>query len=401
MSRMVSLIVLVVILIAIAIIFFDVMSSFILPIFLALLLVVIFRPLQHWITDRCKGHVRIAAGLTTLTILFIVLIPLVFLLWQATLQAISIYEIIFEGAGDPPGAAKRANIALNGDKTQESSKNKAAKNTTSHDNGKQKTSERAIDRLTGEVVQLSEKMGMKLAYEDVRPVLENTVIPKLKSWMAPLAVRSTHFAARFVVGLCIMVISLYYFFADGPAMMETLRRLLPLDKIYVTELIEEFDKVSRAVVLATLISAVVQGLLAGLGYYFAGFQSVFLLMFLTMLMAMIPFVGATGVWLPACLWLAFYDERIFAAVVLFLYGALVVSLVDNLLKPFILHGAANLHPLLALMSVLGGVEALGPIGIFVGPMVVAFMQALLVMVQKELERIRTKESEVSKAQAVT
>jgi predicted PurR-regulated permease PerM len=66
----------------------------------------------------------------------------------------------------------------------------------------------------------------------------------------------------------------------------------------------------------------------------------------------------------------------------------VALVVDNLLKPMILHGQANLHPLLALLSVLGGVAAMGPIGIFVGPMAVAFLQTGLTMLNLELENLR-------------
>ena len=383
MSRMVSLIVLVAILIAIAILFFDVMSGFILPIFLALLLLVMFRPLQQWILKRCKGHVRIAAGLTTLSILFIALIPLVFILWQATLQAISFYDAVAEVSGNQAAAAAKTVVESRNTQTQKDSK--ALENAAKH------TGSRAVEAVADEIVELGKRLRLNITSDDVRPTIQDTIIPKLKSWMAPLAVGTTHFVIRFVVGLCVMVIALYYFFADGPAMMDSIMRLSPLDAVYMKQLIEEFDKSSRAVVLATLISAVAQGVLAGGGYYFAGLDNVFLLMFLTMLLAMIPFVGSTGVWLPACLWLYFYEGQTGAAIGLFVYGALVVSLVDNVLKPLILHGSANLHPLLALLSVLGGVEALGPIGIFVGPMVVSFMQALLVMLQKELERIRVKE----------
>jgi len=396
-SRMISLIVLVAILIAIAIMFFDVMSSFILPIFLALLLVVMFRPLQQWVLGRCKGHVRIAAGLTTLSILFIALIPLVFILWQATLQAIWVYDIVFEGRGDPAIHAKMPDTVSDDVKSQTNAieKAKTVKSDSEH-KPNPRSVESLADHFADEVVRLSERsMGQKLDAEKVRPVLQDTVIPKLKSWMAPVAVSTTQFVVHFAVGLCVMVIALYYFFADGPAMMDSIMRLSPLDTVYVKQLIQEFDKSSRAVVLATLISAVAQGVLAGFGYYFAGLDSIFLLTFLTMLMAMIPFVGSTGVWLPVCLWLNFYAGHTGAAIGLFIYGALVVSLIDNLLKPFILHGSANLHPLLALLSVLGGVEALGPIGIFVGPMVVSFMQALLVMLQKELERMRLKEPGVA------
>jgi hypothetical protein len=78
--------------------------------------------------------------------------------------------------------------------------------------------------------------------------------------------------------------------------------------------------------------------------------------------------------------------------VLAAYCAGVVSTIDNVIKPYVLHGQSNLHPLLALMSVLGGVTALGPVGILVGPMLVAFIHALLVMINKELRLLSTGES---------
>jgi hypothetical protein len=77
----------------------------------------------------------------------------------------------------------------------------------------------------------------------------------------------------------------------------------------------------------------------------------------------------------------------FAAIVLAIYCGCVVSTVDNVIKPLVLHGQSNIHPLLALMSVIGGIKALGPGGILIGPMVVAFIHALLVMVNRELRRM--------------
>ena len=104
-------------------------------------------------------------------------------------------------------------------------------------------------------------------------------------------------------------------------------------------------------------------------------------------MRLIPFVGAAAVWFPACLWLALIEERYVAGIVLFVFGVSVISMVDNVIKPFVLHGQSKLHPLLALLSVLGGVQALGPIGILVGPMVVSFLQALLNILQQELQNL--------------
>jgi predicted PurR-regulated permease PerM len=148
--------------------------------------------------------------------------------------------------------------------------------------------------------------------------------------------------------------------------------------------------------VATLLSAVAQGIAAGIGYYFVlpGEAPIFLLTALTMVFAIVPFVGAAGVWVPVCAGLLVLGNgngqapgsNVWIVVGLALYCAVVVSGLDNLIKPYVLHGQTNLHPLLALLSILGGVQVLGPVGILVGPMLVSFMQALLSIFQREVER---------------
>lgn len=133
-------------------------------------------------------------------------------------------------------------------------------------------------------------------------------------------------------------------------------------------------------------------MLAGLGLWLAGFSSVFLMMVAAMLLSMVPFVGPPAVWVPAVLWLYFYEGRTGAAIALAIYGAVIISTVDNIIKPAVLHGRSNLHPLLALLSVLGGVQAMGPIGIFIGPMAVAFLQTLLNLVHDEWEAMKAKDA---------
>ena len=144
---------------------------------------------------------------------------------------------------------------------------------------------------------------------------------------------------------------------------------------------------SRAVVSSTLLAAIVQAILAGFGFYVAGLGTVFLLTLLTFFGALVPFVGAAAVWGTASLYLLFFVKDTWVAAGLALWGVSVVSTVDNIIKPIVLHGQSKLHPLLALLSVLGGVGALGPIGIFVGPIAVAFLQAALTMLQVELDSL--------------
>lgn len=340
MARIVSFVVLLAVLVVIGGLFFRVIANFLLPMFLAVLLVVMFGPLHRWIRGKCGGRDRVAAGLTTAAILLIFLAPLLLILVQATTESVHLYQ--------------RLRLA-----------------------------EIDFHKISQAVVDSGGRLGLTLNKDEV----EKTIVSRTQQVLTPLALSTTQFLGALLIGLAVMIVSLYYFLADGPGMIRTIMRLSPLDEKYEEELVVQFDSITRAVVLAALLSAGAQGLLAGVGYYLAGFGSVFLLISLTMLLALVPFVGAAAVWVPACLWLYFYDERTVAAVVLAVYCTVVVSMVDNIIKPLVLHGRSNLHPLLALLSVLGGVQALGPIGIFVGPMVVAFLQTLLNMLHTELDAL--------------
>lgn len=373
MTRVVSFLVLLAILVTIGILFIRVMANFLLPMFLAVLLVVIFQPIHQWFRAQFGGRDRLAAIATTAAIILIVLLPLLLIGFNATTEGIRLYR---NTIGEPETAASRDAAAV-----QVGRGDQAEAMESPHQ--PETPAERIFSphEVATLLVQLAGKAGLSLSHTEV----EVTVRDKIKAWLGPVVVGSAKFTGAFLVGLVVMIISLYYFLADGPWMVRRVMQLSPLDSHYEQQLVDEFSRISRAVVLATLLSAITQGLLAGVGYYFAGAHSVFLLTFLTMLLAMVPFVGATAVWLPVTLWIFFVEERTGAALFLGVYGALVVSMADNVIKPIILHGRSNLHPLLALLSVLGGVNAMGPIGIFVGPMVVAFLYALLNMFQQEVE----------------
>jgi predicted PurR-regulated permease PerM len=195
-------------------------------------------------------------------------------------------------------------------------------------------------------------------------------------------------AAKLVFGLMIMMVALFFLLAEGDTMLQALIQISPLEEQHVRELVSEFDRACRAIVSATLLSAIAQGLLAGLGFYFCGLRSsVALLMLLTMVLALVPFTGAAAVWVPVSLYLYFFQDNVTAAIGLAIYGFFVISTVDNIIKPLVLHGQSKLHPLLALLSVLGGIQALGPIGIVIGPMAVVFLQTILKILQRELSSL--------------
>ena len=347
------------------------------------MLLVIFKPFHSWLRQRIPRWPRLAALLTTILILLVVLLPLGILGWNA-------YQEFHELLARPMAAANVDTI------TRPATPTTVDTDATDDTAIVEKKDEKI---LSAKLKSLVNDLVTDLDFTTWR--MDDDTATRIVSW-------ATAFAGNFVitgvksvigilVGLLIMVISLYYFLADGPAMIRAMMRLSPLDSRYEQELLERFGQVSRAVVLATLLSAFVQGVLAGIGYYFAlpNEAPVFLLTAATMVTAMIPFFGAAAMWICVCGWVYLYG-KLTTAVILAIYCAIVVSGIDNIIKPLVLHGQSNLHPLLALLSILGGVTVLGPVGIIVGPMAVSFLQALLNMLRKELELFGDPDSEASK-----
>lgn len=478
----------------VGLIFYWVMARFLIPLFLAALLVVIFRPLHRWILDRTGRREQLSAVLTTLAILLAVLVPLALLIVMAAAESRDVFrqfssakllndfqtaraklnldlpsagevrdidqrlinlaltdlvepdqvkrhgadlfeiaqsaELIAQGQSLPspeeaaanaipeslPGASSEdgdqepdAAIASGGLQDRESrwgqfcvdlqklkslyqqisdSGQSSRFNELLHDYREQTNA--TIDTFDVFKYDLLGGKTRAFAIELLNPDEEKIgqYASKGRLFLQEQVVKFGGVAGSIlgslILGSTIMIISLYFFLLDGPAMMSSLQGLSPLDDEHEQELAVEFAKVSRAVVVATLLSALAQGILAGIGFYFCGLEAIFLLTLLSAVLAMVPFVGAAAVWVPCCLYLYFVQNEVGLAIGLAVYGVAVISMVDNFIKPWVLHGQSNLHPLLALLSVIGGVTALGPIGILIGPMVVVFLQTLLKILQREL-----------------
>jgi len=334
MTRLVSFAILLGLVALFGLLSLRVMAGFLLPMLLAAMLVVIFGPLHRRIRQRVQVPDWVAAALTTAIILLIVLTPLSLLLFRAGADAIAVVN--------RPGGFKLDPHVLDG----------------------------LMERV-------NEATGLELTGEGVNTELKRLV----EEWVGPIAARAPAVVAKLVIGLIVMIVSLFYFLADGGRMIEAVTRLVPLDRRYQWQLLEEFAVISRAVVSSILLAALVQAVLAGIGFMVAGLDRIFLLTLLTFFGSLVPIAGAALVWGSASLYLLFFEKDTWAATGLALWGLCVVSTADNVVKPIVLHGQSKLHPLLALLSVLGGVGALGPIGIFVGPIAVAFLQAALTMLQ--------------------
>ncbi|MEO1496164.1 MAG: AI-2E family transporter [Planctomycetota bacterium] len=394
--RVISLIVLLVVVLLISVLFFRVMASFIVPLFLAAVLAVVFKPLHQWSLRVNEGRPHRSALLTTLIVSLVVIVPTVVLGWRAYVETSRIVRVVL--ANEPESLAELGDEGLVGPVVVPSESPAVPAEADSRVTASDNTADSATPSDESGWLAGVKSYGRDWV-EWYRERIDKNFDPDatlraVSRYSAQQAVKlgvvGISALVGFVIGMSIMIFALYYFFADGPSIIETVMHLSPLDDEYERELLMQFASVSRAVVVATLLSAVVQGLLAGIGYFFVldADLPIFLLTVLTMLLAIVPFVGATAVWIPVALWVFFVQNDPWAGVLFAIYGAGIVSTIDNVIKPLVLHGQSNLHPLLALLSILGGIQLLGPVGILVGPMLVAFMQALLGMLKRELDSFR-------------
>jgi predicted PurR-regulated permease PerM len=141
-------------------------------------------------------------------------------------------------------------------------------------------------------------------------------------------------------------------------------------------LFEHLSNVTRAVVFGTGMTALIQGSLVGIAFAIVGLKAPLVFGVIAVLFALFPFGGSAFVWIPAAGWLAL-QHRWGAAIFMIVWGALIVGLVDNFLRPVMISGRAPVATLTVFIGVLGGVAAFGAIGLFLGPVVLALIIALL------------------------
>jgi predicted PurR-regulated permease PerM len=171
------------------------------------------------------------------------------------------------------------------------------------------------------------------------------------------------------------LLTLFFFYRDGVAVIGQARQVLFNflgDRVH--GYIDAIGATTKAVVYGLVLTALAQGILAGLGYWGAGVEAPVALGAVTALIAFIPF-GTPLVWVSISVWLL-VTGHVWEGVGLFLWGALVVSWVDNLIRPLVISGVTRIPFLLVMFGVLGGLASFGLIGLFIGPVILAVLMAV-------------------------
>jgi predicted PurR-regulated permease PerM len=201
-----------------------------------------------------------------------------------------------------------------------------------------------------------------------------TSVDGISDWILRSMRDMTLGAPTAMVHIGLTIVTFFFFLRQGPAWALRLREGLPLEAGQAEELMQTVARTINAVFRGVLLTAAAQGLLATLGYAVAGTPVPVLLGFLTLVSALLPFVGAVAVWLPTAIGMFISGHHV-AAIGLTIWGAGVVSLVDNFLRPFFIGRGMRLPMLWLFLAIVGGLQSFGFLGLVLGPAALALFLA--------------------------
>lgn len=179
-----------------------------------------------------------------------------------------------------------------------------------------------------------------------------------------------------IISLFVMLFLMYFLFMEGKSIVDKLRQHIPLKAKQKEELAKRFSNVIYASIYGMIVTAFVQGAVGALGFWIFGVNSPILWGLVTVIVAILPFVGAALVWLPAAIFKLAVGET-FNGLGLLFYGMFIISTIDNLIRPGIIGSRAKIHPAVVLLGVLGGIEIFGFLGIIIGPLILSIMTIFL------------------------
>jgi predicted PurR-regulated permease PerM len=318
---------------------YQILQPFFVPLAWALFIAFLLYPLQLRLSAKLKGRTSLSASLLTLATFFMLVGPLTALGAAFGAQVADLLRWAQQFAADHPASelSDLSSVPVVGS---------------------------ALDwaqETTGVSLEQIEAWAIQAA----RTVLQ---------FLASLGREIFVGALGTVVGFLMMMFILFFAIRDGGHMFDIVRALIPAKDANKTRLFNHLAAVTRAIVFGTGVTALTQGALIAIGFAIAGLPSPIVFGVLAALVALVPLAGTPVVWVPAVIVLML-QQRWVAAIFLLLWG-LMVSTMDNFLRPILVSGRARVDTLTVFIGVLGGISAFGPIGILLGPLVLALIIAL-------------------------
>jgi predicted PurR-regulated permease PerM len=325
---------------------------FLRPLGAAAILALTFYPATAWLTRRFRGSRGLAALVLLLVVTAGAIMPSIYLGSVMVQQASTAYGRVQEAATTGEFDQWRAQL-------------------------EQSTPGRLWTRVAG-------------PFLAVVPLDPKDLLLKASNWVTQEFVGGTTALARNILvtvfNFMLMLVALFFFFRDGEHMAHGIRELLPMEPAHKEAIFQRLYDTLSAVVQSMVATAVTQGLLAGIGYWLiADLTFSAFLGYLTGLAAFLPLAGPALVWSGVVVWLWIVGAS-GRALGMLLWGVLVVSAVDNLIKPLIIGGRANLPTFPLLIALLGGISVYGMLGVFVGPVLLAILFSFIQIYQEQYQR---------------
>lgn len=312
-------------------VFLWMVRGFLLPVFWAAVLAILFRPTFLWWKKTVRGYDAPAAALTLITVIVVVLIPTGLLVAALAQQAVNLYQRIATGDLDVLAAIEWVRQQL--------------------------------PTVTG----FLEEYGIDA--EQVRESVE-TIIITVSQWIGSQALAVGQNTLLFALYFGVMLYFLFFFVKDGDRIVSGIIRALPLGDERERRLFVKFAQAARATVKGTLVVATVQGGLGGLMFWIVGIEAAVFWAVVMGILSLLPAVGASLVWIPAAVFL-FATGSVGSGIFVVLFGAIVVGLVDNILRPILVGRETKMPDYLVLLATLGGLTMFGISGFVIGPIIAA------------------------------
>jgi predicted PurR-regulated permease PerM len=206
-----------------------------------------------------------------------------------------------------------------------------------------------------------------------------TAMPTTSTLLPRVAAEANHYLQVVLAGLAtavfdatIFLMMLFFLLRDGDDLRDVFRGISPLTRGQETEAMHHLSRTVKGVLQSMIIVPLAQGAVAYVGFRLLGVPSPTLWSAMVVFASLIPLVGSPLAWVPAALYL-FLTVSPTRGILMALYGTFVICMVDNVIKPIILKGAAQIHTMLGFLSILGGLYAFGPKGLIVGPVVLSLV----------------------------
>lgn len=187
----------------------------------------------------------------------------------------------------------------------------------------------------------------------------------------------------FIFKLIMLIIALFFIYRDGDRMQRQFWSVVPLDAAKKQVMIDTIKRVLSAIMYGIFLACIVQGTLGGIGFWIAGLPAPLLFGAGMAVCALIPVVGTALIWAPGALYLLL-QGRPLMGLFLLVWGAVAISSIDNIIRPFFISGKARLSVLVIALGILGGIVSFGFAGIVIGPVVLALFIALFEVYRTEM-----------------